>query len=154
MGFYSQEYWSGLPIPSPGDLPTPGTEPGPLALQADSLPSEVILKQKQLASDRPPQNMPCWLVYWLLLIKVILETASVWRTTSSPLVPVKVQSKSPLGSTLPAPAGKELIIWDENLRQRRLCKQLGCFFTDSRPPSPNLSVLSNFHRSVISLSEK
>ena len=52
MGFYSQEYWSGLPIPSPGDLPTPGTEPGPPALQADSLPSEVILKQKQLASGQ------------------------------------------------------------------------------------------------------
>ena len=27
MGFSQQEYWSGLPLPSPGDLPTPGTEP-------------------------------------------------------------------------------------------------------------------------------
>ena len=27
MGFFRQEYWSGLPFPSPGDLPTPGTEP-------------------------------------------------------------------------------------------------------------------------------
>ena len=32
-----QEYWSGLPFPSPGDLPNPGIEPGSPALQADSL---------------------------------------------------------------------------------------------------------------------
>ena len=35
-----QEYWSGLPLPSPGNLPDPGIEPGPPVLQADSLPSE------------------------------------------------------------------------------------------------------------------
>ena len=40
MGFYRQEYWRGLPFPSPGDLPKPGIEPGSPALQADSLPSE------------------------------------------------------------------------------------------------------------------
>ena len=34
----AQEYWSGLPIPSPVDLPNPGIEPGSPALQADSLP--------------------------------------------------------------------------------------------------------------------
>ena len=38
--FSRQEYWTGLPFPSPGDLPNPGIEPGSLALQADSLPSE------------------------------------------------------------------------------------------------------------------
>ena len=40
MKFSRQEYWSGLPLPSPGDLPDPGIEPGSPALQADSLPSE------------------------------------------------------------------------------------------------------------------
>ena len=43
MGFSRQEYWSGLPCPSPGDLPKPGIKPAsPVspALQADSLPSE------------------------------------------------------------------------------------------------------------------
>ena len=40
MGFFRQEYWSGLPFPSPGDLPNPGIERGSLALQEDSLPSE------------------------------------------------------------------------------------------------------------------
>ena len=38
MGFPRQEYWSGLPFPSPGDLPDPGIEPMSSALQADSLP--------------------------------------------------------------------------------------------------------------------
>ena len=37
MGFSRQEYWSGLPFPSPGDLPKPGIKPGSPALQADSL---------------------------------------------------------------------------------------------------------------------
>ena len=38
MEFSRQEYWSGLPFPSPGDLPDPGIEPGSPALQADALP--------------------------------------------------------------------------------------------------------------------
>ena len=41
MGFSKQEYWSGLPFPSPGDLPDPGIKPGSLALHADSLLSEL-----------------------------------------------------------------------------------------------------------------
>ena len=40
MGFSRQEYWSGLPFPSAGDLPDPGIELGSPALQADALPSE------------------------------------------------------------------------------------------------------------------
>ena len=40
MGFSRQEYWSGLPFPSPGDLPHLGMEPRSPALQADSLPFE------------------------------------------------------------------------------------------------------------------
>ena len=40
MGFSRQEYWSGLPFPSPGVLPNPGTEPLSSTLQVDSLPSE------------------------------------------------------------------------------------------------------------------
>ena len=41
MGFSRQEYWSGLPFPSPGDLPYPGNEHRSSTLQADSLPSEL-----------------------------------------------------------------------------------------------------------------
>ena len=40
MGFSKQEYWSGLPFPSPGDLPDSGIELGPPAFQADALASE------------------------------------------------------------------------------------------------------------------
>ena len=40
MGFSRQEYWSGVPFPSPGDLPDPGIEPRSPAFQADALTSE------------------------------------------------------------------------------------------------------------------
>ena len=40
-GFSRQEYWSGLPFPSPGDLLIPGIEPRSSALQADDLPTEL-----------------------------------------------------------------------------------------------------------------
>ena len=40
MGFSRQEYWSGLPLPSPGDFPDPGIEPRSPALRVDALPSE------------------------------------------------------------------------------------------------------------------
>ena len=40
MGFSKEEYWSGLPFPSPWDLPNPGIEPRSPTLQADTLTSE------------------------------------------------------------------------------------------------------------------
>ena len=40
IGFSRQEYWSGLPFPSPGHLPYPGIKPGSPALQTDTLLSE------------------------------------------------------------------------------------------------------------------
>ena len=40
MGFSRQEYWGGLPLPSPGDLPDPGVEPRSTVFQAGALPSE------------------------------------------------------------------------------------------------------------------
>ena len=48
MEFPRQEYWSGLPFPSPGDLPSPRIEPVSPALQADSLTSEL--------SENPSRN--------------------------------------------------------------------------------------------------
>ena len=56
MGVSREEYWSGLPFPSPGDLPDPGMEPRSPALQADALlpepPGKPILPQKEDASVR------------------------------------------------------------------------------------------------------
>ena len=42
MGFPRQEYWSGVLFPAPGDLSNPGIQPTSPALQADSLPAELI----------------------------------------------------------------------------------------------------------------
>ena len=50
LRFSRQEYWSGLPCPSPGDFPDPGTELQSPTLQADSLPSEPPGK---------PIDLPC-----------------------------------------------------------------------------------------------
>ena len=53
MEFSRWEYWSGLPFPSPGDIPDPGIKPGSAALQADSLLSE------------PPGKVPTLLIHKL-----------------------------------------------------------------------------------------
>ena len=47
MEFSRQEFWSGLPFPSPGDLPDPGIEPGSPTLQADSVPTELPGRPKE-----------------------------------------------------------------------------------------------------------
>ena len=50
MGFSRQECWSGLPFPSPGDLPNPGIIPRSPALQVDALPSEPLGNAGDLGS--------------------------------------------------------------------------------------------------------
>ena len=65
MGFSRQEYWSGLPFPSPGDLPDPGTEPRFSALQADALTSEppgkTTVKKALTSNIRPLTFARCYL---------------------------------------------------------------------------------------------
>ena len=51
MGFSRKEYWSGFPFPSPGDLPEPQIEPRSIALQADSLPTELPGKSMKTSYD-------------------------------------------------------------------------------------------------------
>ena len=48
LGFSRQEYWSGLPFPSPGDLPDPGIESRSPTLQADALTSDPPENQKRM----------------------------------------------------------------------------------------------------------
>ena len=55
MGFSRQEYWSGVPLPSPGDLPDPGIEPGSPALQADAEGNLVTIKEP-LPVPLPPSS--------------------------------------------------------------------------------------------------
>ena len=61
MGFPRQEYWSELPLPSPGDLPDPGIKPGSPALQADSLPTELSGKPLQFIESALKYGFPHWL---------------------------------------------------------------------------------------------
>ena len=81
MGFSRQEYWSGLPFPSPGDLPNPGIKPGSLALQADTLLSEPPGK---------PTNTSCifsilFLRSWVILANIILNSFSGRSAISTPV---------------------------------------------------------------------
>ena len=59
--FSRQEYWSGLPFPSPEDLPNPGIEPRSPTLQAESLPSEPPGKTLTLSRKGylPSQHTQC-----------------------------------------------------------------------------------------------
>ena len=60
MEFSRQEYWSGLPFPSPEDLLYPGIEPGSPTSQADALPSEPPGKPYCLFKE---DNIKLWGIY-------------------------------------------------------------------------------------------
>ena len=95
IGFSRQEHWIGFPLPSPGDLPSPGIEPRSPALQADSLSSEPPgnLKRhpRRKPSDCPSRAGSCLptalstpqaccvllLPFRVLLNRVILTTVKV-----------------------------------------------------------------------------
>ena len=68
MGFSRQEYWSGLPFPSPGDLPNPGIKPRSPALQADSLPAE------------PPGKPASWYKWTSLVAQMVKRLPAMWKT--------------------------------------------------------------------------
>ena len=73
VGFFREEYWSGLPFPSPGDLPHPGIEPWSPALQADSLPSEPPGKNKVKVAQLCPAvcNPRDYTVHGILQARVL-----------------------------------------------------------------------------------
>ena len=69
MGFSRQEYWSGLPFPSPGDLPYPGIKPGSPAFQADALTSEPSGKPSpffQFSSVQSLSHVRLFATPWIL----------------------------------------------------------------------------------------
>ena len=61
IAFSRQEYWSGLPFPSPGDLPDPGIEPGSPSFQADALTSE-------------PPGKPITYIYFKVWVETLFST--------------------------------------------------------------------------------
>ena len=79
MGFSRQEYWSGLPFPSPGDLPDPGIKSRSPAFQADTLNSE------------PPGKplLSSWVK--LILSQLLLPISFTFKlATPAPLLPLKI----------------------------------------------------------------
>ena len=86
MEFSRQEYWSGLPFPSPGDLPDPGIKPGSPALLADSLPSEL---QGSPVKIWWPLNLPITFYFPLMACEILgpqpgIETMPSAVTARSP----------------------------------------------------------------------
>ena len=82
MEFSRQEYWWGMPFPSPGDLPDPGIEPGSPVLQADSLPSvppvnplELPLISVKLKKEPLDVSYRVWKMEWqsYLFLRVVWE---------------------------------------------------------------------------------
>ena len=74
MGFSRQEYWSGLPFPSPGDLPDPRMEPGFPALEADALTSEPPGKPIHLLiSSKSQGRVKCFILSFDVKLNAISE---------------------------------------------------------------------------------
>ena len=94
MGFFRQENWSGLPFPSPADLPNPGIEPRSPALQADALPSEPIITTRGwkfaliqvtvhcmhclMESSQQSVRKTSWHFHYVHLQWLLLEVRSPW----------------------------------------------------------------------------
>ena len=90
MGFSRQEYWSGLPFPSPRVLPDPGIEPRPLELQTVYLPSEppgvaihyrsvycnMLWNKTELGPSKDGLNIKTHVLPWIGLIQ--LDPLSTW----------------------------------------------------------------------------
>ena len=94
MGFSRQEYWSGLPCPAPGDIPTPGIKPAsPVAptFQADSLPFElqlvkmVITKKANSGSDG---NTHTSIFAW----RIPMSRGAWWATAAAAAAAKSLQS--------------------------------------------------------------
>ena len=72
-GIFQQEYWSGLPFHSLGDLPNPGMEPRCLALQADSLPSKPPGRKAKINLDSRLKSRDIALLTKVLIVKAMVS---------------------------------------------------------------------------------
>ena len=118
MGFSRQDYWSGLPFPSPGDLPNPGIGPRSPALQADTLLSEPPgkpLDAPEIMADDRVMMLKCWEE----------PTQQVWL-----LVPC-VSPRKPGALTNPQPTLGSVV-----LRRPVMSVMDGVVFTWSSGPCP------------------
>ena len=72
LEFSRQEYWSGLPFPTPGDLPDPEIEPRSPAFQSDSLPTE--LQGKPIYVNMYVDKHMHIYIYIFFVVVVVVET--------------------------------------------------------------------------------
>ena len=99
MEFTRQEYWSGLPFSSPGDLPDPGIKPGSPALQVDALPSQLLMKP-QYSDWLETKGWLCW----LLITSPPMNQKNVHKLITHPTTPFphlifKTFSSQPSGNS-------------------------------------------------------
>ena len=108
MEFSRQKCWSGLPCPSPGDLPNPGVKPGSPALQADSLPStlghmHVDILPDDFLSGNGDNPMPCEVFRNILILYSVatplLPTVTTKNVSGHCQVSPGRQNCSQLGTT-------------------------------------------------------
>ena len=80
MGFPKQEYWSGLPLPPPGDLPDPGIEPASPAFAGQFFTTEPPgkLHKGTLLRVLPWSKGPAWIPLGVLWLRLHLPMQGVW----------------------------------------------------------------------------
>ena len=78
MGFSKEKYWSGLPFPSPEDLPDSGTETTSPVLQADSLPFELVTV-KTLKVDEYPNRLRSGMSPGISYLEMQIKTINTVR---------------------------------------------------------------------------
>ena len=97
MVFSRQEYWSGLPFPSPRDLPNPGIEPWSPALWADALPSEPPGNSSSKSAINSEQYKSAVITQFLGLlptlsylqgrVMTVSEEHGIWKRTAGVWIP-------------------------------------------------------------------
>ena len=107
--FSRQEYWSGLPFPSPGDLPNPGIEPGFRALGADALLCEPPVKCLSLLP--PSYKGPCDHSgpTWIIQDNLLISRSLTKMISAKSLLPCKVTSSKVAGTGPSASLGVGII---------------------------------------------
>ena len=98
LGFSRQEYWSGLPFLSPGDLPNPGIKPRSPASQADALSSE------------PPGKPIPYMCRYICIISFMYAAAAAKSLQLCPTLCDPIDS-SPPGSAIPGILQARTLEW-------------------------------------------
>ena len=113
-GFSRQEYWSGLPFPSPGDLLNPWIEPGSPTLQADSLLSEPLGKPWFLLLKRAEKWMLRPLVDFVIFPICGIERLTSPALQADALPSEALEKQQRLRERISIPSGRTFVFWGQN----------------------------------------